>query len=320
MISARPITTTETTRTVPPWPTLLTAARLWTRYGPGTRIATTLLPWLDAGLRQRPRTGVTRTRFGARMHYDTSDFVPRMLYMTGAWEPAITAYLTTTLRPGDTVIDLGAHHGYHTLLAATLVGPTGCVVAVEPAPATHHQLLANLARNHCRHVHTVRAAITENPCTVTLYTPDTSNTGNTTVLEPNPHTPAVTTTAPGRPLIDLLPAGTLEHARILKIDIEGAEATALTDLTGHLHRLAPDCELIVEISPDRLTGTGTTADEILQPFRNTGFHIYRLANSYRPHTYPTEIRSPTTPSPLTTPITGMTDLLLSRCPPNTDPA
>ena len=37
------------------------------------------------------------------------------------------------LRPGDTFWDLGANAGYHTLMGARAVGPTGRVIAVEPA-------------------------------------------------------------------------------------------------------------------------------------------------------------------------------------------
>jgi predicted methyltransferase len=48
------------------------------------------------------------------------------------------------LRPGDVVIDIGANVGDYTAFVATLVGPSGHVYAVEPAPANISTLRAAL--------------------------------------------------------------------------------------------------------------------------------------------------------------------------------
>jgi len=47
------------------------------------------------------------------------------------------------LNPGDTVLDVGAHYGYFTLLAADLVGMEGKVHAFEPTPGTFGVLMSN---------------------------------------------------------------------------------------------------------------------------------------------------------------------------------
>jgi FkbM family methyltransferase len=52
--------------------------------------------------------------------------------------PDFEAVLESTyrrlIRPGDTVIDVGAHHARHTVVFAELVGPSGSVHAFEPLP------------------------------------------------------------------------------------------------------------------------------------------------------------------------------------------
>ena len=53
------------------------------------------------------------TRFGARMHGNLADTIQSYIYFFGVWEPAITAYLTKCLGPGDIVIDVGANIGTH---------------------------------------------------------------------------------------------------------------------------------------------------------------------------------------------------------------
>src|SRR4051812_34539045 len=41
--------------------------------------------------------------------------------------------MQAVIQPGDTVVDVGANIGYNALFAARLVGPTGRVLAIEPA-------------------------------------------------------------------------------------------------------------------------------------------------------------------------------------------
>ena len=52
----------------------------------------------------------------------------------GFWEAWVTSWFTKWVRPGMTVIDIGAHCGYFTMLSEKLVGPYGRVVAYEPNP------------------------------------------------------------------------------------------------------------------------------------------------------------------------------------------
>ena len=56
------------------------------------------------------------------------------LAMDGYWESWITTALARTLRPGWHCLDVGANHGYYTLVMADAVGPEGRVTPVEPTP------------------------------------------------------------------------------------------------------------------------------------------------------------------------------------------
>ena len=83
---------------------------------------------LDRRLRTRPGTATARTRFGSDIPVTTADLIQRYLYLFGSWEPNLTHWISARIRPGDTVIDVGANIGYFTLLAAHLTGP--------PAPSS----------------------------------------------------------------------------------------------------------------------------------------------------------------------------------------
>ena len=135
---------------------LLDACALYLRHAPcatGQRSLLTfcmrsLLPALplfaDAVVSLSARPGVRMRCFqlgGAHQ----ADILSEWLLLTGAWQPALTAYMLRSLLPGDTLVDVGANTGYFALLGAALVGSTGRVVAVEACPRTHERLLANLA-------------------------------------------------------------------------------------------------------------------------------------------------------------------------------
>ncbi|CAM5790884.1 hypothetical protein BBOR36S_02670 [Brevibacillus borstelensis] len=51
------------------------------------------------------------------------------------------------IKPGMTVVDIGAHHGYYSLLAGMLVGPTGSVYSFEPNPFHHKNFLKSVSIN-----------------------------------------------------------------------------------------------------------------------------------------------------------------------------
>lgn len=302
----------------PPWPSLLIAARWWVRYGPGTALRQRLTrEWLDVGLRQRPRPAkVVRTRYEGRFQVPTTlDFIPRTIYVQGCWEPCLSALVSSRLRAGDRFIDIGAAGGWYSVLAARRVGPTGGVVAVEPAPASVEQLRANLALNRCDNVRVVQAAVTAEPGPVQLYLPDYGNTGATTTLRPDD--PASEITVAGLPLAHILEPADLETARMIKVDVEGAESTVLAQLADLTPRLRPDCEILTEITPQWLATTGHTAESMLNPFIANGFRAFKVHNSYAPEDITAAVRKPLAlaPTPITGTITRQTDLLLTRAVP-----
>src|SRR5688572_8568167 len=68
-----------------------------------------------------------------RMTLDLSNAIHRQIFM-GCFAREMTRWARTFLPPGGTFLDVGAHAGYFSLLASTLVGPAGHVYALEPNP------------------------------------------------------------------------------------------------------------------------------------------------------------------------------------------
>jgi FkbM family methyltransferase len=74
------------------------------------------------------------------------DLTPGILRY-GRWEPHIEQTIVASLRPGDTVIDVGANVGYHTLAMAGAVGSDGQVHAFEANPEVMRLLKATMFVN-----------------------------------------------------------------------------------------------------------------------------------------------------------------------------
>lgn len=61
-------------------------------------------------------------------------------------------FMRRYLRPGDAVLDVGANIGVYSLLAASLVGSAGRVLAFEPGPEANRRLTENLRINQLDNV------------------------------------------------------------------------------------------------------------------------------------------------------------------------
>ncbi|WP_405696817.1 FkbM family methyltransferase [Streptomyces coelicoflavus] len=288
------------------------AAR-YVRHAPGTVGKAALVERrLNAHLRDHPRRAVVEVRSGDRFAVDTQDLIQRYLYLFGAWEPHLTGWLRRRLRPGDCFVDVGANIGVFSVLAARLVGERGRVVAVEASPDLHRRLEHNARLNGLGNIRALNAAVSDRTRTLTFTLASSRNTGaNSIVPYDGPVESSFETEA--RTLPELLDPAEIATARVIKIDVEGAEGSVVRGLAPMLGALRPDAEFTVEVAPERMARLGDRVDELLGVMRDAGFHTYRLANDYAPGSYPPALRgAPRAPVRRRGPVTGECDLIFSR--------
>jgi len=292
---------------------LVTVGRRYVRDAPGS-IGKAFLAahYLNPHLREHPRRRVVRTRFGARFAVDTQDLIQRYLYLFGAWEPNMTGWLQRRLKPGDGFIDIGANVGVFSVLASQLVGDEGQVVAIEASPVFHHRLLQQSRLNGCRNIRAVNAAVSDSRETLTFVLASSHNMGANSIV-PYDGPAEATFETEARPLPELLDSSEVANARVIKIDVEGAEGSVVRGLAPILDKLRPDGEITVEVTPERMAQLGDSADELLKTMADAGFHVYRLPNDYAPGSYPPALRGePLVPVRWREPVTAESDLIFSR--------
>lgn len=292
---------------------LVTLGRWYVRNARGTVGKAALSEhWLNPHLRDEPRRRVSATAAGDRFALDTQDLIQRYLYLFGVWEPRMTQWMQRRLGPGDSFVDVGANIGYYSILASRLVGPTGHVVAVEASAAFQDRIGQNARLNDCTNIRQVHAAASDKQQTLTFILASSANMGANSIV---PWDGPVESTfdIEALPLPDLLLDAEVETARIVKVDVEGAEGSVVRGMAPLLDRLRPDAEVTVEVTPERMAQLGDDVDELLDTFRSRGFHVYRLANDYAAATYPTALDGPAAvPVRWRGPVTQESDLIFSR--------
>ena len=80
-------------------------------------------------------------------------------YWLGRHEKAYVEAFAKSVKPGDTVLDIGAQAGYFTLTASRRVGAAGKVVAFEPFPENIEFVKEHCQLNHCDNVTLLEAAV-----------------------------------------------------------------------------------------------------------------------------------------------------------------
>ena len=66
----------------------------------------------------------------------------------GIYEKETTDWIVSSLREGDTFLDVGANAGYFTLIGYSSVGPTGKVIAFDPVPLNCNTVRGHLDQNN----------------------------------------------------------------------------------------------------------------------------------------------------------------------------
>jgi FkbM family methyltransferase len=110
----------------------------------------------------------TRPLAGYRLPLNLRDEFESTIYY-GLYEEAELRRIRSALDPGDVFVDVGAHIGLYTLLAAGLVGPTGAVHAFEPLPANFQRLQSAVRLNGMQHVRLNQTAVGRAEGTMRLH-------------------------------------------------------------------------------------------------------------------------------------------------------
>jgi FkbM family methyltransferase len=193
------------------------------------------------------------------------------IYLTGGKshgsEIRLAKFLIHNLEEGNSFIDIGAHYGYFSLLASTLVGKTGDVTSFEASPTTHQILEKNKSR--AKNISVYNNAVSDADTNLVFFefpnlyseynTLDISQFENEEWFKQNP---------PKRINIKSVILDDFLHKKelfpkIFKIDVEGAEFKVLNGAKNHLKNNSPTV-IIEYLSDERGNGEHMLAKNLLE--------------------------------------------------------
>jgi FkbM family methyltransferase len=210
--------------------------------------------------------GVAKVRFkdGRMLRCDLSDSTQRTMAL-GLFEPAESRLVKELLNPQDAFVDVGAHIGWFTTIAAQCVGKEGQVIACEPYPPNVAALKENLALNGAANVRLVDMALGSRPGTLSLGFD--ADSGATTALDWGG--PAQRVEAPMTTLDEV--TADVAAVTLLKMDVEGWEAHVLR---GGSEVLARTEHVLIEINKPVLKKAGSSPEELYALLRSSGFKTF----------------------------------------------
>lgn len=107
----------------------------------------------------RDRRRLLETPAGIKLYLDPFSLLGASLLQTGSYEPGTDAIFRKWIKPGFTVIDVGANEGFFSILASLLVGSEGRVVAIEPQLRCIEIMKRNLSENDIGNCSIIEAAL-----------------------------------------------------------------------------------------------------------------------------------------------------------------
>lgn len=189
----------------------------------------------------------------------------------GLYEPETVSLFEKIIRPGMTVVDIGAHIGYFTRLFSTLTGRQGKVLAFEADPENFGLLEKNTG--HLRNVERIQLAVSESRGVLRFYHYDDKSGAHSTL----PNVPLTFAkreiTVEATDLDSYMAQKNIAHVDVIKMDIEGGESAALRGMTETLKKTKV---LVTELAPAWVEAAGGTPVQFLQSIERAGFEIFAI--------------------------------------------
>lgn len=170
------------------------------------------------------------------------DYVGRTAYYFGDLDPKVTWICSRLIRPGDTVMDIGANIGVVTVCMANLAGSTGHVHSFEPNPSLVESLRKVILHNHLNNVTLHSIALGRQPGQLELRVPK-SNAGGASLVRNADLPDCEVVSVSVRPLSDIAEQESIRSVRLIKIDVEGYEAEVFHGARGLFQSARPDAIL-----------------------------------------------------------------------------
>ncbi len=262
-------------------PLTLSLLRRLTQHGYRHRGAARICEKIRCFYINRPRAlMVTDFDRDLALNVDLSEHIESQIFWRGYYSWDQLQVLGSLLKADDVFFDIGANIGEFTLYCAKrLTG--GEVYSFEPVGALHRRLATNVALNGLANVRLLKLALAEAEGEMDIYasnragTDGSRNAGLPTLYgdAENGVVESVSVTSLDR----FVSEQRLDQIDFIKMDIEGAELSALRGGARTLERFRPT--IIIEVNDATCRRAGYDGDEILGFLGSLGYAFRRIGRN-----------------------------------------
>jgi FkbM family methyltransferase len=205
-----------------------------------------------------------------------SEHMQSRIFWMGYYSQEVVSTLNDLLRPGMTLIDVGANIGEISMVSAKRVGGSGRVLAFEPLSSHADRLEANLRKNGLDWVSVARVAVSDYEGTTEIYescgqgTESDEHFGLNSLYRAQDNVAAMESI--GVTTLDsFLSRSPLDRIDVIKIDIEGSELPCLIGARETIARYLP--YIVVEVQSQSARAAGYEQGDILRELERHGYQF-----------------------------------------------
>jgi FkbM family methyltransferase len=213
-----------------------------------------------------------------------NDFAGAAL-LEGHFEDPERTFVARFLKPGMTVLDIGAHKGLYSLISAFKVGTSGRVFAFEPSPRELKRLKQHIRLNRYRNVSVFDFALGESEGSADLYVVQGTETGCNSLRHPDVLQPVRSVRVSVKILDEVLREQKISAVDFVKLDVEGAELSVLKG-AAQLLKGAHRPLILCEVQDLRTAPWGYAASCIIEYLCSCGYSWFTLDETGVPRPLP----------------------------------
>lgn len=206
---------------------------------------------------------------GHKLFLDSEDSL--RLSINKVYEPFEIDIAKKEIHKGDTVLELGAYIGYHTLIFAKLVGDNGKVIAFEPEPNNFELLKRNVEVNNYKNIILVQKAVSNKTGKIKIYL-SKKNKGDHRIFDSRDNRDFTEIDAIR---LDEYFKNNKNKINFIWMSIQGAEFDAIQGMSDIL-RESKNVKIVSEFTPHLLEKFGRKSEEYLRTLQDYGFKIQHL--------------------------------------------
>jgi FkbM family methyltransferase len=224
--------------------------------------------WLWAGA---PVKTIHDKIYGNLMQLDLSKWSDRSFYFLGRWyDLEMQLLIADLVKPGETIVDVGANRGAFALAASRVVGSGGKVICFEPNPNCVKYLEDEIELNQIRNITLNQCGLAQKDDILTLTVP-VINSGEGSFGK-SQYKDNVMFSVPVRRGDDVLDS---ENPTLIKIDVEGFETNVIRGLSKIIGRQSP--VVITEVESSHLERACSSVEELKSVMERLGYKGFKLA-------------------------------------------